>query len=934
MPDDAGGAGPPLFGRTDALARVRALTGLLPSAAQVLVVLGAPGMGKTALLAEAARRARTAGTRVLRMTGRESETRLAFAGLHQLLQPVLASVGRLDRRRRQALDQALGLRASAENAPAGSAVSLGEALLALLADLSAHSPLLVVADDAQWIDPGSLDALAFAARRLEAEPVIMLIAARDAQVPAGFERRYAELHLPPLADQAATQLLDALPQPPRGYARRQVLEQALGNPLALTELARAVAADPDAARYWAAEPIPLADRVTASIVTRLAELPSAAREALLIAAAADNLELPGVPVEALAPAVRLGFVTANDTGALYTHPLVRSAVYHAAPFASRAAVHRRLAQALAGYPDRRAWHLASATLDTDEEVARLLEDTAAAAERRGDRAAAAATLERAAELSPELQERGRRLAAAAWLATSTGQVGWIQELADRAGAATSDPGLLHDARHAVGWTLGWTGAHEAALAILLPGATEGPSWRFRVTMLAMAATVAYTSGVPGELAAVRDALARCEDRAGSAAGADGWRQDWGSALWVKAATGPCRHAADIGAALDRITDPSALEEVPLSWSGPAAWLTDRTGLSIKLHEEYQRRIDAVQTGPRGGQMLSLGWSYVDGGRWDQALAVAAEGADIGVAAKMPVVTITCDLITGIVRAMRGDAAEARRYAGYALAGDPEQNRAVTARVRHTLGLAAMGEGDYAAAFAQLGELFTEDGQPLHFHLSYLALADVAAAAARTGAAAECQSRLETWLAHLDGPPTPRVTQLTARARGLLASPDRAEPYFAEALADPAGGEWPFERALLHLDYGEWLRRQRRINQAKQTLADAAAVLRRLRAQPWLKRAETELRACGVDVLPSGGALAELSPQQRQIVYLASLGLTNREIADRLFLSHRTVGSHLYHAYPKLGIAGRHQLRSVIESGQTVWLTRWRSGRRRRRRSRR
>jgi DNA-binding CsgD family transcriptional regulator len=926
MVHTAGGTGALLVGRADELLRLRGLTDPPPSAAEVLIVLGGPGMGKTALLADAAGRASAAGTRVLRVTGRESETLLAFAGLYQLLRPVMTAVARLPGRQRRSLERALGLAPAADDESAAGADPLlpGAALLEVLADLAKQSPVLVVGDDAQWIDPSSLDALAFAARRLEAEPVVMLIAARDTQVPAGFERRHAELRLAPLSNREANRLLDALPEPPRGRARDHVLAQGEGNPLALIELARAVAADPGAARYGTAEPIPLAERLTASMVGRVAELPHPAREALLVAAAADNPDLPGVPVEALAPAVRLGLVTADGAGVRFAHPLVRTTVYHAAPFARRAAAHRRLAEALTGYPDRRAWHLAAATLDTDEHVARLLEDTAADAQRRGGPAAAVAALERAAELSPEPRERGRRLAAAASAAMQTGQVGWIQDLADRAGAVVSDPELLLEARGAVLWGLAWSGTHAAAMAALLPLTTEGEPWGdSRWTLLASAATVAYTSGVPREVAAVRNALASQADRGQLPADATRRAEIDASWLWVRAATGPFRGTADLMATLDTISRMPDQREHPLSWSAPSAWLTDRTELSIELHERLMRLRDAVKIGAHGGPLLSLAWSYVDASRWDEALAVAAEGADLGVAYKMPVVTLTCDVITGIVHAMRGNAAEARRHVGYALAGDPEQNRAITARARHALGLAAMGEGNYLAAFGQLRGLFIDDGQPLHFHLSYLALADLAAAAARAGAAAgtgagagtgaECQRLLPTWLGHLDGTPTPRVAQLIARARALLADSDSAEPYFHEGLIDPAGSEWPFERALLRLDFGEWLRRRRRINEAKEELAAAQSVFRRLRAQPWLERAETELRACGVDVTPPQGALGELSPQQRQVVYLASLGLTNREIADRLFLSHRTVSTHLYQAYPKLGIAGRHQLGSVIDA---------------------
>jgi DNA-binding CsgD family transcriptional regulator len=173
---------------------------------------------------------------------------------------------------------------------------------------------------------------------------------------------------------------------------------------------------------------------------------------------------------------------------------------------------------------------------------------------------------------------------------------------------------------------------------------------------------------------------------------------------------------------------------------------------------------------------------------------------------------------------------------------------------------------------------------------------------------------------VDPAPGPRLEQLAARARGLLAEPADAEAYLAAPLADPAGNTWPFERAQLQLDYGEWLRRQRRINDAKPVLRDALETFRRLGAAPWTRRAESELRACGVTAHAAPArpdALAGLTAQQREIVILAGRGLSNAEIADRLFLSPRTVASHLYRSYPKLGIAGRHQLRDLIDQAGTA-----------------
>jgi DNA-binding CsgD family transcriptional regulator len=199
------------------------------------------------------------------------------------------------------------------------------------------------------------------------------------------------------------------------------------------------------------------------------------------------------------------------------------------------------------------------------------------------------------------------------------------------------------------------------------------------------------------------------------------------------------------------------------------------------------------------------------------------------------------------------------------------------------------------------------------------VADLAAAAVRADRRTEGQDVLERALSQLDGAASPRLEQLTARARGILAGPGGAEAHFATALADPTGDQWPFERAQLRLDYAEWLRRRRRINDAKPVLTEALGTFRRLGARSWAQRAEAELRACGVAVADAPGdrdALWELTPQQREIVRLASHGLTNRQIGDRLFLSPRTVSSHLYRSYPKLGVAGRNQLRDVTDRART------------------
>src|ERR1700761_4398009 len=241
----------PIIGREAAVARLHRLVDPASQASRVLIVAGEAGMGKTVLLADAAERARSAGMRVLRVTGRESESKLAFAGLHQLLRPVLAAAARLPGRQERALLGALGL---APDPVAPDPLLTGVAVLTLLSDLSELSPVLVVADDAHWLDRSSLDALAFAASRLDAEPAVLLVGARGQAPPPGLDRGFPELRLGPLSVADARRLLDEQPRPPRGRARAQVLAQAEGNPMALIELAKAVAADPAASRRWAAEP--------------------------------------------------------------------------------------------------------------------------------------------------------------------------------------------------------------------------------------------------------------------------------------------------------------------------------------------------------------------------------------------------------------------------------------------------------------------------------------------------------------------------------------------------------------------------------------------------------------------------------------------------------------------------------------------------------
>jgi DNA-binding CsgD family transcriptional regulator len=915
-----------IVGREAALARLRGLVDHVAAAGQVLVVTGEAGMGKTVLLADATGRARATGYRVLSVTGRESESRLAFAGLHQLLRPVLSGAAGLPARQAQALTGALGL-AAAPAAP--DPLLTGVAVLTLLSDLSERSPVLVIADDAQWLDRSSLEALAFAGSRLDAEQVVLLVGARGQTPPPGFDRGFAELHLDPLPAADAGRLLDGLPRPPRGRAREQVLAQAAGNPMALIELATVIADDPAASRRWAAEPLPLTERLSAVITSRFAAIPEEAQGALLLAAVADGPDLrvaaghgAGPDAAALTPAEELGLVKVNRTGIQFSHPLVRSAIYHSAPFARRAAAHRQLAEALQDQPDRQAWHLAAAALQPDEHVASLLEATAAQAQHRGGAVAAALALERAAELSPDRADQARRLVAAASAAVPTGQGDWVRELATRALAVTADPELRLTARHDAAWALAWSGRRTHALSALIFVAEEASrdlpalAW----DALGSAATVAFQSGLPASREAVSRTLRLLERQGppppGQARGSD---VDV-LRLWIRASADPIGSRNQVMPNLDKIAG-SPVEEPSLWRIASAAWLLDESDLAITLLEDAMRRLRAPGVrGTSGGSLTVLGWAYIDTGRWDEALEVAGEAADVAEAGHMDIVAASADAITATVLALRADSGAARWHAARALAAvDPVECGLVAARARRALGVAALADGSYLQAFTQLRGLFGEDGTPLHNYASYLGVADLAAAAVRADRRSEGCDVIEHALSRLDGSTSARLEQLIARARGILAEPSNAEAHFDKALSSPGGDQWPFERAQLRLDYAEWLRRRRRINDAKAVLTEALGTFQRLGARSWAQRAQAELRACGVAVTSAPretDALGELTPQQRQIVRLAGDGLTDREIGDRLFLSPRTVSSHLYRSYPKLGVASRHQLRDVIARAST------------------
>lgn len=933
--------GEPFLGRDAELARLfRAVDPA--SADPVLMLVGDAGTGKSALLDRAVRRAEAGGARVLRAEGSEAESSLAYAALHQLLRPVAAEVDALPERQRAALHTAFGtgpetyprLRAGQDTA-APDLMLIGVAVLSLLSALGDQHPVLVVLDDAQWCDRASLDALSFAARRLEGEPVTMLIGARaDDQLP-GFDRRLPTLALGPLDTTAAARLLDLQPQRPTGRTRQRILDQAGGNPLALVELTRAATASdatapattapattaPDAAGLPPAGPLPLTARLERIFAARLTGLPATTTRALLLLAAMDSVDsAPAVPAglpraddEAWPPAEQAGLVRRTGRGVRFRHPLVRSAVYHAASPDARREAHLRLAGMLRDEPDRRAWHRAAACPGPDAAVSADLERSAARALRRGGHAAAAKALERAADLAPRREDSARLLVEAASAAVFTGDITWVEQLTAGARARTDDTALLTAAAVQAGRLAVLTVRHAVVFSRLADAAEQLTPARpaAALDLLSGAAVVSFYSGDDAQRHRVRDLLRSLPD---DAALTD-------VRAWVKVVSDPFVDRAELLSLLPQSVADARTRPERLTTVGIMAWLLDETPRAVRAFDEAFDRWETQGALPEG-LGGAVAWAYVERGRWDQAREACARTTAVGRAAGLGHAVACAAAVDATVLAFQGDAAAARARAEEALAlVDPLESRSVAVYARRALGAAAAAAGAHETAYDQLRMVFTAVGAPVHHHASYPALADLAAAAVRCGRRAEATAIVERAAHALADNASPRLRALISRARGLLADPEDpedAEAHFRAALADPEREQWPFEHAQTLLDLAEWLRRRRRVAEARGPLTAALETFRRLGARPWTERARAESRAAGLDVTdPTPDALAELSPQQRQIVRLAARGLTNREIGEQLFLSPRTVGSHLYRSFPKLGITARAQLRDLIEGPLTV-----------------
>jgi DNA-binding CsgD family transcriptional regulator len=884
-----------------------------------LVVRGEAGIGKSALLAEVGALTTSASRRVLTAIGVEAEQQLPYAGLHQLLHPVRAGIDALPGPQRDALRAALGL----AEGPVPSGFLVGLAALNLLADAATDLPLVLIAEDAHWLDAASANVLAFVARRLESEPIVLIATVRDGVGSCLDEAGLPVLRVERLPADTAAELLDSVAPGLAEPIRSRLLSEAAGNPLALIELPASVTgADPTLSTDPSLPAgLPLTARLERAFTDRVAGLPAETRTALLVAALHDGGSLTEtldaastvlgskVEVAVLAPAVAARLVDLGPATLTFRHPLMRSAIPQAAAAGARQAAHRALADVLAGQPDRRAWHRAAATAGTDERIAVELELAADRAERRGGVAAAIAALEQAARLSEVPARRAERLLRAGDLAVESGRPDIVERLLRE--VATIE-----------------LSAQQRARATWLPsGFDDG---------------LRIDAAGPVELAGLSRSVA-----------ADGdvdlaMRILWGAGMrcfWVEPGPEARRHLLAVGddlpvdahdprmvalsaylAPFER--GPSVAADLRELAGGPGGTGGDSqvarflasAALQVGAFDLSARFAAAALAGLRAQGRLGLltralavqAWSSVRLGDLATALPAAEEAGRLGQETKQVFMYGLARAVQAEIAALRGDYAQAKAQAAAAeQIGLAAGARPVLATVQVARGLTALGEGRYADAFADLRRMHDPADPSYQLALRCYAVAELADAAVRTGqtdAMGEILAELE---ALAPTTPSPALHIGLRYARAVLARGDEAEEPFQAALAADLTG-WPLERGRIQLAYGEWLRRQRRAAESRLPLRAARETFDALGVIPWSERARSELRASGeASARRDPDARDQLTAHELSIAQLAAEGLTNREIGQRLYLSHRTVSTHLHRIFPKLGISARAELTAAL-----------------------
>jgi DNA-binding CsgD family transcriptional regulator len=903
-----------LYGRDLEQDRIGALIDAArASRSGALVLRGEPGIGKTALLEDA--RERAFDLHVLAARGVESESELPFAALHQLVRPALGRLDQLPAAQATALRGALGL----GDGSGEERFLVFAGCLSLLSELAEEQPVLCLVDDAHWLDAASADALRFVARRLDAEGIVLLFAAREGEVRAFDAADVPSLQLDGLDVEAAGQLLtERVRVPTAPTVRDRLVEQTLGNALALIEVPTALSDAELSGDEPLPEALPLSHHVQSVFLERVRRLPDESQLLLLVIAADDSESsaliaragaVLGLNADALEAPEHAGLVSVSETRLEFRHPLVRSAVYGAATSGERRAAHRALATALADdeeQADRRAWHLASSALEPDEDVVQALEQAAERAEQRAAYMAAARALERAADLSSDEAARGRRLTGAARCASTAGADEHAVGLARRALLLVDEPAHLAALRFVLGLAELRRGRPLDGVPLLIQGARElepvDHAGAFELLMWANWA--AWQAGdTPAQVQTSR--LAATLDPGDNDESAFVANLLGGFAAMLQADTAEgtrlLESALEWGATAD-----SSLHVFQASMG--AFWLGDDERFSALLNraaalarECGQFGMLAEVLGRRAGQLALVQ-------QFDQATLAGVEAIELARELGADNLELLPRAILAFVSALRGDDDEARQQAEDAYERGTAHGFPVPVVIAiYALAFLDLGRGRWTNALERLEALADERSGVADVFMATISAPDRLEAAVRAGRPEQGREALalfEEWATQAGASwAQPRLES----CRALIAEGDQATEHFEEALLLRAEAR-SFDLARIRLLYGEHLRRERRPSDARTHLRAALEGFERFRAEPWAERARGELRATGETARRRDPSTrGQLTVQELQIARYAAEGLANKEIAAMMFLSKRTIDYHLRNIYVKLGIASRTQL---------------------------
>lgn len=902
--------------RTECGALDDLIAGVRGGRSAALLLLGEAGIGKTALLEYAQRNA--TGCRIGRATGVESETELAFGGLHQLCVPFLDHAARLPDPQRDALGTAFGMNA----APPPDRFLVGLAVLGLLAEAAADRPLICIVDDAQWLDQVSTQILVFVARRLLVERVALVFAMRDAGADHAL-MTLQRLEVPSLNGYDAGALLDAATRGPLDdRIRGRILAEARGNPLALLELPRTLTAAELAGGFGSPDARPVVNQMEEGFVRRVRSLPAGTRRLLLIAAAEPGGDVTllrraarrlGIAADdAAAPAEAAGLLTL-DTWVRFRHPLVRSAAYRAAPARDRRIVHRALSEETDARsdPDRRAWHLACATAGFDESVASGLERSADRARARGGVAAAAAFLARAAQLTPDPAHRGARSLAAAQAKHQAGSFGEALTLLDAADLNPLDELARAQSTLLRGRVMFASRSASAGLPVLLDAAKrlEPLDADLARATYRDAIYAALTAGrIPGDEAIERVARATLTMAPTPDPTRTGLLLEGLARVTVE---GYPAGVPLLREALTALRDAKLTKDQGLGWLPLAcrmahdAWEFDTWSVLSARLVELARGSGALSVLP-SALLLRLS-NRIYAGDLTEAASLVAEATSIGEATGSFFFAHYGALV---IEPWRGAEAETRQVIDaithdMLLRGEGKVLTATgwAAAVLHN----SLGRYEEGYAAARRGSLY-----PQELGLSIGSTIELVEAAARTDRPAEAAAAADRIgeMARASG--TDWALGTAAGVAAQVSDGSEADELYREAVErlDRAGVR--MEAARFRLLHGEWLRRANRRDDAREQLGLAHELLSEIGADAFAERARREYEATGASVRRRPAPTpATLTSQEAQIARLAADGMTNPEIGARLFISPRTVEWHLSTVFAKLGITSRRQIRTKL-----------------------